>query len=234
MYLAMARVAFREGYPEIGLYYEKAAFEEAEHAAKFAELLGEVLTDSTKKNLAMRVEAVQLDGLPAVRVAALQDNDVPVVGTTSYGKGTVQSSYQLGDGSYVKLTTNKFFTPKGKEIQDHGVTPDYPVAMDMVYRMTNLRFTGTLELGSEALHVYQLQVMLAAMNYFTAEASGIYDQATVEAVAAFQQANGLSPSGNMDRETTDLFNQRWEKHAVNSDIQLNKAIEVLDRLLKGN
>ena len=57
MYLCMARVAHREGYPEIGLYWEKAAYEEAEHAAKFAELLGEVVTDSTKKNLQMRVEA---------------------------------------------------------------------------------------------------------------------------------------------------------------------------------
>lgn len=57
MYLAMARVAHREGYPEIGLYWEKAAYEEAEHAAKFAELLGEVVTDSTKRNLEMRVDA---------------------------------------------------------------------------------------------------------------------------------------------------------------------------------
>ncbi|MCD8082688.1 MAG: NADH peroxidase [Clostridiales bacterium] len=57
MYLAMSRVAHREGYPEIGLYWEKAAYEEAEHAAKFAELLGEVVTDSTKKNLEMRVDA---------------------------------------------------------------------------------------------------------------------------------------------------------------------------------
>ena len=57
MYLAMARVAFREGYPEIGLYWEMAAYEEAEHAAKFAELLGEVITNSTKKNLEMRIEA---------------------------------------------------------------------------------------------------------------------------------------------------------------------------------
>ena len=57
MYLAMARVAHREGYPEIGLYWEKAAYEEAEHAAKFAELLGEVVTDSTEKNLQMRVDA---------------------------------------------------------------------------------------------------------------------------------------------------------------------------------
>ena len=57
MYLAMARVAHREGYPEIGLYWEKAAYEEAEHAAKFAELLGEVVSASTKENLTVRVEA---------------------------------------------------------------------------------------------------------------------------------------------------------------------------------
>ncbi|MDR1800299.1 MAG: NADH peroxidase [Lachnospiraceae bacterium] len=57
MYLAMARVAHREGYPEIGLYYETAALEEANHASRFAELLGEVITDSTKKNLELRVAA---------------------------------------------------------------------------------------------------------------------------------------------------------------------------------
>ena len=57
MYLALARVAHREGYPEIGLYWEKAAYEEAEHAAKFAELLGEVVSPSTKENLKVRVEA---------------------------------------------------------------------------------------------------------------------------------------------------------------------------------
>ena len=57
MYLAMARVAHREGYPEIGLYWEEAAYEEAEHAAKFAELLGEVVSPSTKENLKVRVEA---------------------------------------------------------------------------------------------------------------------------------------------------------------------------------
>lgn len=57
MYLAMSRVADREGYPEIAEAYKRYAFEEAEHAAKFAELLGEVLTDSTKKNLEMRAAA---------------------------------------------------------------------------------------------------------------------------------------------------------------------------------
>jgi len=67
MYLAMSRVAYREGYPEVGDYYYKAGIEEAEHAAKFAEMLGEVVTDSTKKNLQMRVEAE--NGATAGKVA---------------------------------------------------------------------------------------------------------------------------------------------------------------------
>ncbi len=57
MYLAMSRVAMREGYPEVGMYYRQAAFEEADHAARIAEMLGEVVTDSTKKNLELRVDA---------------------------------------------------------------------------------------------------------------------------------------------------------------------------------
>lgn len=57
MYLAMSRVADREGYPEIAEAFKRYAFEEAEHAAKFAELLGEVVTSSTKKNLELRVAA---------------------------------------------------------------------------------------------------------------------------------------------------------------------------------
>ena len=76
LYLAMARVAHREGYPEIGMYYEKAAWEEAEHAAKFAELLGEVVTDSTKKNLELRVMAENgaCDGKKKLAVLAKQQN----------------------------------------------------------------------------------------------------------------------------------------------------------------
>ncbi|MGL5051368.1 MAG: ferritin-like domain-containing protein [Fusobacteriaceae bacterium] len=57
MYLAMSRVADREGYPEVAEAYKRIAFEEAEHAAKFAELLGECVSASTEQNLAMRVEA---------------------------------------------------------------------------------------------------------------------------------------------------------------------------------
>ncbi|OQY08165.1 MAG: reverse rubrerythrin [Desulfobacteraceae bacterium 4572_123] len=57
MYLAMSRQADREGYPEIAEAYKRIAFEEAEHASKFGELLGEVLVADTKANLEARVEA---------------------------------------------------------------------------------------------------------------------------------------------------------------------------------
>ena len=76
MYLAMSRVADREGYPEIAEAYKRYAWEEAEHAAKFAELLGEVLTDSTEKNLSMRVDAEfgACDGKKKLATMAKQQN----------------------------------------------------------------------------------------------------------------------------------------------------------------
>lgn len=76
MYLAMSRQADREGYPEIAEAYKRIAWEEAEHAAKFAELLGEVVTSSTKKNLAMRVEAEYgaCDGKKKLATKAKQQN----------------------------------------------------------------------------------------------------------------------------------------------------------------
>ena len=76
MYLAMSRVADREGYPEIAEAYKRYAWEEAEHAAKFAELLGEVLTDSTEKNLSLRVDAEfgACDGKKKLATMAKQQN----------------------------------------------------------------------------------------------------------------------------------------------------------------
>lgn len=169
-----------------------------------------------------------------ILAGALQDNGVPVVGANSYGKGTVQRFYTLGDGSFVKLTMAKFFTPSGREIQGNGVAPDQEVAMDSIHRMPNLPFIGTLELGSEALHVYQLQSMLSAMNYLAEPATGIYDQATSQAVADLQRDSGLTANGKLDLDTTDAFNRRWEKFARNEDVQLRKAIEVLLQLLQGD
>lgn len=76
MYLAMSRQADREGYPEIAEAYKRIAWEEAEHAAKFAEMLGEVLAPSTKENLEARVAAEHgaCQGKKDIAVAAKQAN----------------------------------------------------------------------------------------------------------------------------------------------------------------
>lgn len=169
-----------------------------------------------------------------ILAGALQDNDVPVIGANSYGKGTVQRFYPMDDGSVVKLTMAKFFTPRGKEIQGNGVAPDYPVEMDSVTRMPSLRFTGTLEQGSQALHVYQLQSMLRAMNYLDAAPTGTYDQATADAVASLQRDNGLAATGRLDLASTETLNQRWERHTRTADTQLAKALQVLSQLMQGN
>ena len=77
MYLAMSRAAAREGYPEIAEYWKTAAFEEAEHAAKFAELLGECVSASTKENLTVRVAAANLSSQREPRSSALMPFTTP-------------------------------------------------------------------------------------------------------------------------------------------------------------
>lgn len=146
----------------------------------------------------------------------------------------MQRFYPLDDGSYVKLTMARFFTPKGRAIQGNGIVPDYVVEMDAVHRITSLPFLGSLELGSEALHVYQLQNMLTAMEYMTAPVTGVYDQPTADAVAAFQRDNGLPATGVLDASSTEVLNKRWAKHARRADVQLEKAMEILAQMIREN
>lgn len=76
MYLAMSRQADREGYPEVGEAYKRIALEEAEHASRFAEMLGEVVAADTKANLKARVEAEYgaCDGKKKLATLAKQNN----------------------------------------------------------------------------------------------------------------------------------------------------------------
>ncbi len=69
MYLAMSRQADREGYPEIAEAYKRIAYEEADHASKFAELIGEVVWESTETNLKKRMEAESMACADKKRIA---------------------------------------------------------------------------------------------------------------------------------------------------------------------
>ena len=86
MYLAMSRVADRQGYPEVAEAYKRIAFEEAEHAAKFAELLGEVVTDDTKTNLELRAAAEQGACAGKKELATLQNSSTSTLSMTRFMK----------------------------------------------------------------------------------------------------------------------------------------------------
>lgn len=167
-----------------------------------------------------------------ILAGALQDNDVPIVGMTTFGKGIAQTSYPLADGSAVALTVSRFFTPKGNNIHDEGVHPDHLVELEASRRLSPLPFIGTLEVGSDSLYVFHLQRMLVALDYLEElNVTGTFDAATAQAVSQFQTDRGIAASGKMDAKTTDSLNQVWEKFVEDSDVQFNKALEVIGDLL---
>lgn len=168
-----------------------------------------------------------------ILAGALKDSDGAVlVGANTYGKGTIQRYYELGDGSVVKLTMSRFYTPNGLRIDGNGVAPDYEVELEAAARLPHLPFLGTIEPGDDKLNVVQLQMMLEALDYYQGEATGYYDEATVAAVRAFQNANNLSASGLVDRQTTERLNQRWETYSRDADTQLAKARELIQDLIR--
>ena len=164
MYLAMARVAHREGYPEIGLYWEKAAFEEAEHAAKFAELLGEVVTDSTEKNLQMRVDAengatagkdgsvVVDEDAKTVLVSQIKAEQIPQ-GYTVESTGELKIQ-EIGGKECVLVTLKKIATTK-------------PVTVAFYDTVNNamLSTTMTINVASDAEFVYKTDLKESLPGY---------------------------------------------------------------------
>lgn len=65
-----------------------------------------------------------------ILAAALQDNDIPIVGQKTFGKGVIQSTVMLDDGSALKLTIMQYYSPEGNKIHEKGITPDYKVKND--------------------------------------------------------------------------------------------------------
>ena len=162
-----------------------------------------------------------------ILAGALQDSGVPVVGSRTYGKGTVQRFYPLDDGSYVKLTMARFFTPKGRAIQGNGIVPDYVVEMDAVHRITSLPFLGSLELGSEALHVYQLQNMLTAMEYDGSRHRGLRP---AHSRRRRRFSEGQRPAGHRGFDAQHRSPQQTvAKHARRADVQLEKPWKFLHK-----
>jgi len=167
---------------------------------------------------------------------AIQDSGVGVlVGQKTYGKGSVQSLFTLENGGGLKITTAKYLTPQGREINNTGLEPDIYVEKIpfAVIHIPPLVDEGReLAKGSRGDAVTTLQKALIALDQDPGPVDGIFGRMTEAAVRSFQKAAGLSPTGVADRQTLITINHLLrEKYQVENqeaaDKELHAAIQYL-------
>ncbi|MFC4811582.1 S41 family peptidase [Paenibacillus sp. GCM10023250] len=154
-----------------------------------------------------------------------------LVGETSFGKGTVQVSYdkQLGDGSLVKMTIAKWLTPLGNWVHEKGLKPDVAVQPPDYYTAARMSKTKTLLPDTIDEETKSLQIMLAGLGYKVDRKDGFYSAATASGIKAFQKKEGLPVTGKADKATAEKLEERIiaKIRDENSDTQMRKAVEVL-------
>ncbi|MCA0757579.1 peptidoglycan-binding protein [Paenibacillus sp. N4] len=169
-----------------------------------------------------------------ILAGALQEGaGVKLIGETTFGKGTVQVSYNktLGDGSLVKMTIAKWLTPDGNWIHETGIKPDIEVLPPDMYTVARLSLTETLKQDMIGEQVKSMQIMLHGLGYEPKREDGYFSAETAEAVKKFQAGHGLPVTGQMDKTTGEALEKAviaWiqdKKH----DTQLDTAIQAVGR-----
>lgn len=169
-----------------------------------------------------------------ILAGALQEGaGAKVVGEQSYGKGTVQVSYNqlLEDGGLIKLTVAKWLTPKGNWIHEVGVTPDVEVQPSAIYSAARLSGIETLQQNELSEQIRSIQIMLDGIGFTTDRQDGYFSEQTANAVKAFQKQQKLKVTGKVDQETAE----KLEKAAIEyirsplNDVQLQKALQIAGR-----
>ncbi len=158
---------------------------------------------------------------------AVQDRKVgTVVGTKTFGKGLVQTLINLSEGSGLRLTTAKYYTPSGRSIHGVGIEPDVVIQPLEPADYEPLKISRNLGRMSIGLDVLALQQRLNHLGYRLDE-DGIYGPITAGAVVDFQKANGLLATGITNGRTVARINEALAKAVQDDDPQLNKAVEIL-------
>ncbi|MCR4398826.1 MAG: S41 family peptidase, partial [Firmicutes bacterium] len=157
---------------------------------------------------------------------AVQDRNAgTVVGTKTFGKGCVQTLINLRDGSGVRLTTAKYYTPAGRTIHGVGIEPDIVVRPADREEVGDLELHRTLRVMLIGLDVQALQHRLNLLGAGLEE-DGIYGKLTRAAVVGFQDSHGLKPSGEADAATVAALNEAVAEIG-RKDPQLEAAVGVL-------
>lgn len=166
--------------------------------------------------------------------AAIKDNKAGIImGTKSYGKGTMQNTLSLGDFGGIKLTVSEFFTPNGEEINKVGIAPDEYVAN--VERLATaedfepLTYEKKFYLGDSDPQILALKDRLRVLRYFGGDMDEYFDATLDAAVKRFQTDTGLYPCGDLDFTTQTFIQNLVLEATVLEDTQLDKAYEYLTK-----
>ncbi|TGB02351.1 S41 family peptidase [Halobacillus salinus] len=152
-----------------------------------------------------------------------------LVGTKSFGKGTVQQAMPMGDGSTIKLTLYKWLTPDGNWIHEKGIEPTVEVKQPEYFYTNPVDIEESLQFNDNGDKVKNVQKMLDGLGYDPGRTDGFYSEETVSAVEAFQKEAGLDVTGEVDEKTGGKLEELIieEVRSEENDKQMEKAVEVL-------
>lgn len=164
-----------------------------------------------------------------ILAVAMKEIGYDIVGTTSFGKGTVQQAVPLGDGSTVKLTFYKWLSPEGNWINEDGVEPTVEIDQPDYYYANPVQLEETLKLDTASDNLENIQVMLKGLGYDPGRTDGYFNKETQTAVEKFQQDNDLKKTGEIDEETAGVIEAKLIENIREGkdDEQLEKALDTL-------
>jgi carboxyl-terminal processing protease len=166
-----------------------------------------------------------------ILAAALKGSGYKVVGTTSFGKGTVQNTIPLEDDSQLKITVAKWLTPEGNWIHKKGITPDVKIEQPDYFNAAPLPTNVELKRDMNGSDVKNLQLILRGLGQPPGRSDGYFDSQTEAAVKAFQSLHQLPMTGIVDKKTAGVMQEELIKRIRDpkNDLQLQAAIEVLSK-----
>lgn len=167
-----------------------------------------------------------------ILAGALQESaGAKLVGETTYGKGTVQSSYsqEMGDGSMLKITIAKWLTPNGEWIHKKGIKPDVEVSQPDYFTVAPINKEKTYKYDMLGEDIKSAQTMLDGLGYNPGRKDGYFDKNTEKALKKFQTDQKLTANGVLDAKTAEALEASiiQQIRDPKNDMQLNRALEIM-------